>query len=287
MNDYFDRVELELRAAAARAASAPDSAERRRPALSVGGVFSALVAVGAVVLAVAAIVVVGRGRSLGGRAATSSSTAWSRPCLAIRDPGCVVAQYAILRRPQTAAERNLRLRVPASVFFAGQALHDVHVKLVPSLTRIVPIDERTAAGINVLILFVIRSSLGPPNYYLGALLVHNGKSTYINPGWPFIPTGGVTRPFAKWELARSYATWVSGFEVSVVPDHITNVRWVFPHQSSTGTGRGSILASVEDNVALARISRPSGNPAITEYAADGHAIVSPSHLLSEIWPTSH
>lgn len=285
MNDYFDRVELELRAAAARAASAPPSAARRHR-LTVGGLLSALVAGGAVVLAVAAIVVVGHGRRFGASGAKSSATVWSRPCLAIHDPGCVVAQYAILRRPQTAAERKVRLRVPASVFFAGQTLHDVHIKLVPSLTRIVPIDERTRAGINELILFVIRSSLGPPNYYLGVLLVHDGKPTYIDPGWPFIPAGGSPNPFAKWGLVRSYAKWDSGFEVSVVPDHIKSVRWAFPGRTSTGSGGGSILTLVQDNVALARISRPSGNPETSEYAADGRAIVSPSHLMSEIWPTA-
>ena len=261
MPDYFDRVETELRHAALRV---PATSRRRDPFRILGPTVGVALATGVAVVIVALA---------GHRVATTVSTkhAASRPlpepCLAIGTPRCLVEQYQVLRRPQTRAEQRIRLRVPASAFFAGQALHDVHITLVPTLTRTVSLGHRERV-----IVFVIRSSLGGPDFYLGAKLISPIEAGYLAANWPFIPTGSSTSRMGGWWLFPSRPTAFNGVSLAIVPDRVAVVRWVYP-VNRTGVAPVRSI-HVHENIVSATVPPHSGEPTVTEYGANGRLIAS-------------
>jgi hypothetical protein len=187
------------------------------------------------------------------------------PCLAIGTPRCLVEQYQVLRRPQTRAEQRLRPRVRASAFFAGQALRDVHITLVPTLTRSVSLGQDKR-----LVLFVIRSSIGPTDFYLGAKLITPNGFGYLAAGWPFIPSGSNSSGQRGWWLFPTQPTTLNGLSLAIVPDRVAIVRWVYPVNRAGVAPVRSI--HVDDNIALATVPPHSGEPTVTEYGANGRIV---------------
>jgi hypothetical protein len=248
MTDYFDRLELELRGAVARTTVAPQSRRRRRP-ISVSGIAMTLAGGAALATAVAMIAVLGHGRRHPLPQARPAVTGALgvvavRPCYSASSPRCLIAQHAVLQRPQTEAERRIRVPLDPSIFFAGQALREVHITAVPRLTRLV----RLGAGRTV-VLFVVKVSIGPPSYYLGAIVTINGRSHTFAVDWPVIPTRPGLNHTATWGIFASLPHWFSGYDVSIVPDPVARVRWTYGHPN--GAPSRTISAQVLDNVAAA------------------------------------
>jgi len=265
MSDYFDRVEFELRASALRAAPAPARARRRVRIPGLGGIASGIAAAAAV--AVAALAIVALGHHQRSTAPTpASAAAKSKPvCFPVHGPGCLVAQYGVLRRPPVGARPALPGRVVSSMWFADEAARQAHVHLLARFNRAVRI------GPTKTILFVAKSSLGPPNYYLGAFLVVGGKAGFLNPDWPFLPQPPKRgHKSANWLLTWSYSRWIRGYVVTVVPDGVAAVRWKF--HAYHGVPAHSVYTRVHDNVAVAAVPDRHNSPVLTEYGPTGRVL---------------
>lgn len=278
MTDYFDRLELELRGAVARTAAGSASQRRRHP-VSLSGLAFTLAASVALATAVAMIAVLGHASRQpliqARRPVTGAPTVmWARPCFSTSSPRCLLAQYAVLRRPQTEAEHQIKVPLDPSIFFAGQALHDVHIQSIPRLTRLVTLG----AG-RTLVLFVIKASLGPPSYYLGANLSVDGRPHTFAADWPFIPLKlGPQHTVAKWGIFASRPQWFAGYDVSIVPDPITRIRWTY-------TRSRTVSSRVHDNVAAAPApAHPA--PSVTAFDKFGRVVASTDRIITPIGPTS-
>ena len=253
MLDYFDRIESELRRATAHA---PVRAPRRRAnALALVAQVVGLVLAAAVALAIVVLAGHRPYQAATTRTASRPASVSPQPCIAIHTPRCLLEQYQLVRRPQTAAERAIKLTVPASAYFAGQALHDVRIALIPALTRRVDLGQR-----DKLIVFVFHSSLGPPDFYLGAKLITPTGSTFLPAQWPFIATGP-----RSWSLWATRPTTQNSLTVAVLPDRVATVRWAYPRA-------GTRTIRVHNNIALTTIPPNSGDPTITEYGPTGHIL---------------
>ena len=253
MLDYFDRLETELRDATAHA-HPPHT--RRTPARLVAPVASVVLAAA---VALAVVVLAGHRTGPAGTSALRSAPSSPQPCIAIGTPRCLLEQYQLIRRPQTRAERAIRLTVPAAAYFAGQALRDVHITLMPALTRRVELGHRDR-----LIVFVFHSSIGPPDFYLAAELVTPNGSAFLPAQWPFILAGS-SSAHGNWMLWATRPTSRKGLSVALLPDRVATVRWTY---ARTGT----FTIPVHDNVALAITAPRSGDPTVSEYGPTGRIL---------------
>jgi hypothetical protein len=256
VSDYFDRLEMELRGAVARAAAgasgAPDSAgpdagPRRRRRFPVAGLATGLAACAAVVVVVLAVALIGHGRGGSGVAAVPAGAR------------ALVDELAILRRPQTAADRGAPALPPRS---SGQFTGAV----VPSLTRMV----YTAPGIGVY-LMVARAlpTAHGPGQTVGYILLESVSARSSNgAGYSGVASVGGDRALLP------EPTPIGGRITGIVPDSVARVRWAFsrnPQSGSTGQPVTIVARPHENvvNVALHRIDAP----AVTWYAAGGHVIL--------------
>jgi hypothetical protein len=260
MTDYFDRLELELRAATLRGAPA-----RRRSLPRIGGGIArtfALAAAAAVV--VVAIVALGHSHKPSAAPAATNSPFY-RVCFPTKHVACLTDNYGVLSRPSVGARPAVPGRVVPSMWFGGQAVHQTHVRLLPQFNRAVRI------GATETILFIAHSSLGPPNYYLGAFFVAGGKATFVQTNWPFLPAPRSTHPpDTRWVLSWSYTRWIRGYDVTVVPNQVKRVRWTVPARGATPAR--SVYATVHDNVAVAYVGPRAGSSLMTEYGRGSRVV---------------
>jgi hypothetical protein len=222
-----------------------------RHRLTGGGVVGALGAAVAVLVAVVALAALSHHRPpAAGRAGVP--------------PGArqLVAELAVLRRPQTAADRSL----PARFVREFERMFGI---MVPGLTRLVATGDLHGAGGYRIYLVV---SARPPCRLTGSTA--NGSDgvslvTVDSRGWDY------AAGFSAAELQR-FAPLPTGPGVlsSVVPDGVTRVKWTIP------PGRGgadhahtsAIWPRVRNNVAAAI---PAENPSsATWYFADGRVLTS-------------
>lgn len=272
MSDYFDRLELELRAATLRGTPRSAGARlRRAPALHLGHVATGLGAAAAAALAVIAIVALGHSHAPTAQRSASPSP-YYHVCMPTKRVACLVDDYGVLRRPPAGARPAIPRPIVPSMWFGGEAVHQTHVRLLPQFNRAVRF------GAAEMILFVAHSTLGPPNFYLGAFIITDGRPTFLSLSWPFFPAAVnlSARRVTKWALDASPSRWIRGYIATVVPDPVVRVRWAIPAQD--GAPARMVFAKVHDNVAIASVPQRADSAIITEYGRDGRVLAIQGHL---------
>jgi hypothetical protein len=225
-------------------------AVRRLPFGGLAVVFGAAVTV---LVAVVAVLVVGRhsptGRS-GGDVPVGA-----------RSLGSLVSELAILRRPQTLADRH----APASVTSGREVVHN--------LTRLAA--TVSAPGAEAVRVYLVVRMLGANGSASGArhgsvsavvtatIVSATGRVGVVGNGW----AGSLTRPVG--------VSQANGLDASIVPDGVARVKWVFAQAVTASQVHRliTVYPTVRNNVALAPVARQQGLLArVTWYDANGHVV---------------
>jgi hypothetical protein len=162
----------------------------------------------------------------------------------------LLSQFAILRRPRTARDKQLP-RIVESMLTLPPQRHN----LLSDLTRV--IGELPSRGQGRVLMLV--TAHGPSPAHPNDIWLLNATST---PGG----AGGIgASPYTPGELFPQIG---DGYASELVPDAVTRVKWVFP-------GR-TVYPPIRDNVAVAAASVPSGlGPgllSVTWYGANGRIL---------------
>lgn len=225
------RVLIELGAELDRAARRKLGPKRRRR-LTPGAVMVTLGAAVAVVVALVALVAGGH------RSQTVSSAGVPSGARQL------VAELAVLRRPQTAADRSL----PARLVNAAPAI-------IPSLTRLVATEDLGKQHTRV---YLVVTS--PQPCRSGGSVPRGGDAVSLIIATPPIGTYGADftasqlRSFAVTPIP-TLATGGREIVASVVPDGVTRVKWTFPpgHAPADHAQIDAISPDTRDNVAVANV----------------------------------
>ncbi|MDQ6806566.1 MAG: hypothetical protein M3065_16735 [Actinomycetota bacterium] len=241
MSGYFEHVERELRAAVRARTHVPWYARRLSGLrLPPGAVAIAVSVLLALIIAAGGVILLGRGANRTGSASVP--------------PGAraLFAKLAVLRRPQTAADRAMPARL----------LAQLDRRTVPSLTRLV------AAYPNGFKLFMTVGPLESRSSEYGVGLVHVGGGG-----------GGETAAQLDRQLSPGFfgGGLVPGGELNnaIVPDGVAKVKWRFaglelPRKHFPPV---TIYPRVRNNVALAPVVKNQGLiQSVTEYSASGRVI---------------
>jgi hypothetical protein len=206
----------------------------------------------------------------------------------------LVARYAVLRRPQTAADRAaglaplVRLNRPGRSYAHSESptgkitnrqtriiVRPVHYTYIPALTRVIARDGTTVT------LFVLRADPNPAFHGPVRRSLRNNLHGYFlvaSLAGPK-PTLALVAPLPARRLATPTALNTRTDKVvAVVPDGVARVRWAWPRQFNPDTltyePALSVEATVRDNVAIAATARMRFIAPLTAtwYAADGAVI---------------
>lgn len=265
MSDYFDRLELELRAAVPRAAAtsapapapiapapAPAPARRWRAPrvrLTLGGLSLGLAVTVSVAVAVLAITLLGHARRAPVRSTTAPPAALAYGELTLPD---LRAHFAVLRHAATAADTppapllaSMRSAIPGE---------DPTTAVVPGAPRLIRLARTLPDGTRVyLAAMPVRSRRhafdGGYELWLW-VLDRGGGST----GQAFGPRDYIVNPLA--EQAASGFTQLVG----LIPDGVQRIQWTFCAAEASGcAARGrssSVQRAVSGNIAAA--TAPAG-----------------------------
>lgn len=259
MSDYVSTLESEL----LRAAGERLPARRRRRRIRTLRAGLAVAASAAVVVAVLVIAV-------GGHRPAASTRAPASPAPS------VVARLAILRRPQTAADRALN-RLVARNRIVGPHRNDP-ARILPGDTRLVGYAPGGPSGRLAVFVVMEDFSRSLPRVP-GAPPVHGPQaSVEVIPtgetgGWMFGTNAAIGQPSA--------ITSFYGYAVALIPDGVARVRWTFrpdPLKPGRHVTPPTRTVSVHENVAIVRIPPvarayvPLELVRATWYAADGRVI---------------
>jgi hypothetical protein len=264
-------------------AARPQSVVRLRAGAGGAVALFASIAVVAAIVAVA-FVSLGHGRS-------SPTSVSSVPAQTPAGARALVAQLAVLRRPQTPADR-----LPASL----TALIPFRFRIIPGLTRYVATIDAGSGPLSSVDIYVVVGA--PPRVHADIVttLAVAGPSAHryllslpdVVDDQTAIATGDLT-PTAVSEAGQykvesrkthpvNTLTGQSGVTVGVVPDGVTRVRWVLgpapqglrPRNHSQH-GRASpvmVYPQIENNVAVAKVSGFKQFSTATWYGRDGRVI---------------
>jgi hypothetical protein len=286
-------------------------AVRRRPVRPPSGLGGALVIVASV--AVVGLVVVAIA-TVGHRGSSSSGVS-SVPAGVPTGARALVARMAVLRRPQTAADR-----LPESLTAQFAGAFGVDWRIIPSLTRLAATIDAGAGSLSSVDIYVVvetpcsgQACHGPgvPVDIVTTLAVGGPSGHRYLLGHPevvddqtAIATGGLT-PTAvgsaggtKEEVRKtstvSVPTGWSGVNVSVVPDGVTRVKWVFGGVSAralramcgctkrfTSTPAVTVHPEIKNNIAVADATSSAGLSTATWYGPDGRVIASLSPIAQQ------
>jgi hypothetical protein len=201
--------------------SAPSESRVKRPVPPALGLILSFAVAAAAIVAVVAVALIGH-RSKGSGGVPPAA----RP---------LTAALAVLRRPQTAADRELP---------------GVGVPVVPSLTRLVATVP--AAHVYLIVRTPAPDRVSPVTAAEGGgMRVAGGVSaSALRAGWPAVSSDG-------------------SYTVSVVPDGVLEVRWGF-----SGRGQPlTVYPTVENNIAIAPAVKNEGRlVAMTWYGAAGQTV---------------
>lgn len=252
MSDFFDRLEGELRQAVRRGAVGNQARGWRGWRASAGWapIAAGAAVVVAVVIVIAAVGTVHRG---GGGLSTIPSGARG-----------LMARFAVLRRPQTAADRAYPTSLLAPL--TGRDLRGLHLTIVPSLIRVAPAPR----GVRV-VLFVARTTSDRP--LVGSRITRSALGYHLE-AIAFVSARGR----ARGALMGGLPSTINGIEVGVVPDGIARVRWTFRRESTAAAGTASqppsVSAKVHENVAAAPALRVGPPTSATWYDARNRVVAS-------------
>jgi hypothetical protein len=206
----------------------------------------------------------------------------------------LVAQYAVLRRPQTAADRAAGLGPLARLNRPGRSesytqspsgkitnrqttivQRPAHYAEIPMLTRVIARDGATVT------LFVVRATPNPafhrPVPRAAEYSLHGYFLLASVPG-PRSRLGLVAPLPSRQPATPTALRALSDKVVSVVPDGVARVRWTWPRQFNPDTFRYepslTVEATARDNVAIATAARMRYIAPLTAtwYATDGTVI---------------
>lgn len=212
-------------------------ARTRRPRAGVGRVLVPFGVVVALAVAGVGIAVVGGHRTAPTPPAAATPVALHR----------LLSRYAVLRRPQTPADRSWRLVWRGH---SGPRISGPPLQIIPRFTRLA---AKLADGERLFLTVgrVVGPQLGLKlGSYLMRAWVVSGDRTVIREASSFADSGATVLAtssglrFSHFPAPQPHSTiWTA-----IVPDGVTAVDWTFP-------GR-AILAFVSGNVAAARVSEP-------------------------------
>jgi hypothetical protein len=222
---------------------------------------------------------------------------------------------AVLRRPQTAADR-----LPGSLTAQFPGALGVDWRIIPSLTRLAATIDAGAGSLSSVDIYVVvetpcsgQACHGPgvPVDIVTTLAVGGPSGHRYLLGYPevvddqtAIATGGLTPTAvgsagsAKVEVRKtstvSVPTGWSGVNVSVVPDGVTRVKWVFGGASAralramcgctkrfANTPLATVYPEIKNNIAVANATSSAGLSTATWYGPDGHLIASLSPIAQQ------
>ena len=221
--------------------------------LPFGGLAVAFGAAVTVLVAVVAVLVVGHH--------TPASESGGDVPAGARSLGSLVSELAILRRPQTIADRH----APASVTSGPEVVHN--------LTRLAA--TVSAPGAEAVRVYLVVRMLGGNGSASGAthgsvaavvtatIVSATGRVGVVGNGW----AGSLTRPVG--------VSQANGLDASIVPDGVARVKWVFAQAGAASEVHQliTVYPTVRNNVALAPVARHQGLLAsVTWYDANGHVI---------------
>ena len=294
-----------------QAAPTPRRLLGRRMLSNPGGVVAVLLSAAVVAAVVVAFASVGHGRS--GSSGTSTVPA-STPAGA----RALVARMAVLRRPQTATDR-----LPESVTAQFPEALGADWRIIPSLTRLAAtihagfgplssIDiyivietpcsrqtQGTCHGPGVPVDVVTTLAVGGPSghrYLLGQPDVVDDQTAVATGGLTPTAVGsaGDVRVVVRKTSINTVPTGQSGLNVSVVPDGVTRVKWVFGGASPraframcgctkpfAGTPAVTVHPQIKNNIAVARATGSAGLSTATWYGPDGQVIASLSPIAQQ------
>jgi hypothetical protein len=252
-----------------RSAPAPHRQPAFRPPPGAAGTVALLASVFVVAAVVVALVSLGQGRS-------SPPGVSSVPAGTPAGARALIARMAVLRRPQTRADR-----LPASV--SAQLRTGVGPDVVPSLTRLAAtinagagplaaVDIYVVVGrpagypVDIVTTVAVADPAGHP-YVLGSPEVVDEQTAIATQGL----TGGAVGSAGSPDGTR-------GVNVGVVPDGVSRVKWVFGGPTGV-TGKSppgppvTVYPKVESNVAVSR-AVGLGVSSATWYGPSGRVIAS-------------
>lgn len=182
----------------------------------------------------------------------------------------LAAELAVLRRPQTGADRSL----PAGV---------LHGEIVPGLTRLVA-TARAGTEDDVRV-FLVVFGLGPCSRFTGHLSPTSPKGG-DRVALVTLPSNGIAGHRGTWSFGMSFsaaelkrfAVVPTGFGVasSVVPDGVSRVKWVF-HRYRPGKKPAQLVTvypEVRNNVAATPVGLYEVQPSATWQLANGQILTS-------------
>jgi hypothetical protein len=230
---------------------------------SMGGVVTALAAGSAVALTVLAIVLLGHGRPTPAPGGSAGVPAGARQ---------LVSMLAVLRRPQTAADGSLPAWAVRGLTFGAPQDNPV-----PSLTRLVATLPGPPSG-GVRIFVVVQPGATVPSGrpgQSGDRVTALAVSQHGEDGTHGATAVELYQPVNVFPGSGPGSFLGPGYNVGIVPDGVTRVRWVFDDHSPFARRRPitTVYPTVRDNVAIAPIVRNAGNASsVTWYGADGRII---------------
>jgi hypothetical protein len=233
-----------------------------------------------------------------GHRGSSSSVVSPLPFGVPADARALVARMAVLRRPQSAADR-----LPASII-AQEAGSGGRLRIIPSLTRLAATVHAGPGPLATVQIFVVvgksrgyRSDVatalevaGQPGhrYLLYSATVVDTKTAAA--------TGGLTPSAVSYNAGVRRKEWL---DVGVVPDGVSRVKWVYPRPGEPPYRKkrghpGLIVANpaavragiavyptVENNVAVPKAGTLGGLMSATWYRPDGRVIASYNEIAAQ------
>ncbi len=286
IDQYIDELELELRRAAGRRVRLGAARVPRVPA-SPGGVVAGVCAVAACLAVVVALLQVAPARRAAGGSGSATRTGPTAPAVVPAGARAVVSELAVMRRPQTAADR-ITARVPPLIVIGSMASPrspgPTRLTVVPSLTRLVarmPHGRRLylaigRAGSEYVVVWLEtpftyhpvssterhRLKLSGPQGLLAspaltAAALRVPRDAAVPEGIPDDPAQPVAGP----------KTWVE-----IVPDTVARARWTIQYPGRRQRVKKTF--PISNNVALLRV--PEGQLdevwAINWLAPNGHVL---------------
>lgn len=266
----IQRIRTELRTDVANLDPPADLMARlsaRQPARvrgkHIGGLAALVLSAGVVVLVVVAIGAVSR----------NPQSPSSRPA-APASLRSLVSQFAILRRPQMAADR-----LPASAFAGVRRLFPGRL-VAAGLTRFgVSVTREPLATADIYVVVIETKLLRQPIKSvrpilvvgpLGQRTVRQGRSP-VAPGASLVVGGSGAAAVGSPGDIRSWARLVAG----AVPDGVARVGWVFSSFPNSSGRAVTINPRIRDNLVWSTTAAPLGYlESATWYDASGHVIAS-------------
>jgi hypothetical protein len=263
MSDYVRRLEAELVRAGRRrhrfrTGHLPGGVSR----ITVGGVLAGFGAAAGVAVVILAIALLGHTRP---RVA-------DQPAPVPAGAGSLRAQLAVLRRPQTGADRAGTTAVLGTMNVSA----NLGQQIKPDLTRLMAILPATgsarSSGQHERVFLIVASPTRSARRPAGARRPVASIATVSTPK----ATGAGAAPTAVfYTRATAFPTSGGGYETAIVPDDVARVRWNFDGQNGRAGPRRptTVFAAIRDNLAYAPASRDQGQVTrVTWYGANGQIL---------------